>query len=106
MNRKEFKKHAYSDKESFICNHFYIYNNYEHIKTLFSSYNDLLNSQKSDLHCAIQHTKFTNSVSNQNIFLTKKAWYIKQDKAIWINEMISVKEENTKNDVKERLYFH
>ena len=44
MNRKEFKKHAYSDKESFICNHFYIYNNYEHIKTLFSSYNDLLNS--------------------------------------------------------------
>ena len=44
MNRKEFKKYAYSDKESFICNHFYICNNYEHIKTLFSSYNDLLNS--------------------------------------------------------------
>ena len=44
MNRKEFKKHAYSDKESFIRNYFYIYNNYEHIKTPFSSYNDLLNS--------------------------------------------------------------
>ena len=106
MNRKEFKKHAYSDKESFIRNYFYIYNNYEHIKTPFSSYNDLLNSQRPDLHCVIQHTKLTNSVSNQNIFLTKKAWYIKQDKTIWINAMISVKEENTKNDVKERLYFH
>ena len=67
------EKHACSDKESFVYNQLVNCSNYEHVKSIFCSNNDLFNLGKINLHSVLQHIEIINLAIIWIILLIKHA---------------------------------
>ena len=67
------EKHACSDKESFVYNQLVNCSNYEHVKSIFCSNNDLFNLGKINLHSVLRHIEIINLAIIWIILLIKHA---------------------------------